>query len=125
MNADGHIMRRKGTLVGTAGSEEVVQEAWGWIDTADAVRLALVIAIWAIDDCELYIDTAATRDGADWCTAYTHTTAMGVGRFPVCLEAVDGATYPLERFVRWRVMSVASPTGDWALCFGIGAALKK
>ena len=125
MDHDGFIMREKGTLVGDGGSEVVVQEAWKWKDTEDAIRLVLQIDVWTIDDCTLYIETATTRNGDDWTAAYTHAVGAGVGHFPICLEAIDGATYPLERFVRWRVESDVSPTGDWVLCFGIAAALKK
>ena len=121
---DGLMMQHVTTLVGDGSDEEVPQGNHAVVDTGGAETLALHIEMASIDDCDFHVDTALTRSFDTWNTVYTRTAVQGIGSLRVYLEAKDGATYPLERFVRWRVKSATTPTGDWSICFWIAAQAK-
>jgi hypothetical protein len=121
---DGRMMQHLMTLFGDTGDEEVKQGNHAVVDTGNAETLVLDIELASIDDCDLYVDTSLTRSFDSWTAAYTRTAAAGVGSLRVYLEAKDGATNPLERFVRWRVKSASSPTGDWSICLSIACQVK-
>jgi hypothetical protein len=113
MGADGFVFQKRLTLQGPGSggaNQRVTQTASEWLDTGDN-RLVVVRAVVSfLSECTLQIQTSPTRDSAEsggqWRTVVTiNGTTTGAN---YVLDASPGATYGLDRFVRWQVVSAGT-----------------
>ena len=142
MGADGFILQKVVTIQGPQASikTRVTQSESEWFDAGDRPSVELRIGVYALSDCELHIQTSPIRDSSPG-EAYSATgyTIPGYGQWRVAkvinatgstnfllnvAGSFGGTPAPLDRFIRWQVVSKDSPTGDWIACFWIALVAK-
>lgn len=117
---DGNVMQKWLTAMGPTTGTKVIQSSPAWEDLGFA-RLAVVRAeIRREVNCKLILQTSSVRDSAEGSGSHW-TNVIEIAASPSSsttyyLEAAQGATYKLERFVRWVVEATAD---DWEICFWI------
>ena len=129
MCKDGFVFQSNTTVQGAADEEKVIQSAPRWFDASDYRFVVVRAVVRAFTNCELKLETSPTRDSGEsstadsapdsnWREAVANITQSGT----YVLDAAPGATYPLDRFVRWTVKSTAA---SWTSSFWFGMTPKK
>jgi hypothetical protein len=95
----------------SAASLQIVMDPDEVKDThgSETVRIRTIIP--GLANCTLHIETALTVDGP-WRTLVSKTS---VGETFDELECDPNATYRLDRYLRWRIVTTASSV--WKVCF--------
>ncbi len=127
MGADGFVLQKAVTLMGELTNQRVTQTEPGWFDAGEHGQVAMRVVASVLNQCVLEIQTSPTRDssesGGQWRPAVTVSTATPGANFT--LDASQGATYALDRFVRWQVVSAGTVTPPWIACFWISLVAKR
>jgi len=128
MGADGFVLQKATTVMGELTNQRLTQIMSEWYDAGDNRQLAVRVVASVLNQCTLRIQTSPTRDSAEedgqWRDAVTVAIATTGANFT--LDASQGATYPLDRFVRWQVVSDGTvSTPPWVACFWIALVEKR
>jgi hypothetical protein len=128
MGADGFVLQKATTVMGQLTNQRLTQIVSEWYDAGEHRQLAVRIVASVLNQCTLRIQTSPTRDSAEsdgqWRDAVTVSTATTGANYT--LDVSQGATYPLDRFVRWQVVSDGTvSTPPWVASFWIALVAKK
>jgi hypothetical protein len=103
------------TLEGDVADQEVYQDDEGIVDTHGFRTFELCTELWANTNVVITVESTNML-GGKWNTAAT-IAAAGL----TYIQAEEGATNKLERYVRWKVKSNGI---NWAVCFRMTYSLK-
>jgi len=101
------------TLIGTSGTEDVIQAARKWLNAEAMPTCNLQIQVSDISNCTLVLESAAVAEG-QWSQVAAYTQAGDVG----LVASSEGGYSNYSKFIRWRVEKAGS---DWEICFKIRA----
>jgi len=105
--------------------QELTQPREAWIPTNDCKRAVITLDVanltYTGTACTLHIETAIDPEGSSGWNTLISTASTG--NQYIIAEAKNGASYPLQYWVRWRVDGREATA--WETCFRSSVVVKK